>query len=331
MIFIGAESLVVFLLFLYLLYLMQETILITGGFGFLGRAVAHKFKQLGCRVIGIGRGRWAQQEALACGFDVWLDAGVSLSSLMTLQEQFDLVVHCAGNGSVGYSLTNPLQDFYKTVQGTVELLEYLRLSKSSALLVYPSSAGVYGAKDDLPIKESDALNPISPYGCHKKIAEDLLASYSRTYGIRVAIIRYFSIYGPGLTKQLLWDASAKLRAANDGAAIFWGTGEETRDWICSEDAAELVFSVSKSIESFAVINGASGVRVTVKEMLEMLQAALGTSAKIEFNNVIREGDPRFYHADVRQAFALDWRPLTPLAEGIRNYVRWLMAHQEQSN
>ena len=310
---------------------MQKTVLITGGFGFLGRAVAHKFKQQGYRVVGIGRGRWAPEEASARGFDVWLDAGVSLSSLMTLHEDFELVVHCAGNGSVGYSLTNPLQDFYKSVQGTADLLEFLRLTESPALLVYPSSAGVYGAKDDAPIKESDALNPISPYGYHKKIAEDLLASYSRSYGTRVAIIRFFSIYGPGLTKQLLWDASAKLRASKDGPAIFWGTGEETRDWISSEDAAELVAAVSHSAERFVVLNGAAGQRVTVRQTLTLLKNALGVDAELAFNGAVREGDPRFYHADVSQAAALGWRPSIALADGIRNYVKWLTAHQEPSD
>ena len=307
---------------------MQQTVLITGGFGFLGRTVAHKFKQLDYRVVGIGRGRWGAEEALARGFDVWLDASVSLASLMTLNERFDLVVHCGGNGSVGYSLANPLQEFAKTVQGTVELLEFLRVSRSKALLVYPSSAGVYGAKDDAPIKESDSLNPVSPYGYHRRMAEELLESYSKNYGIRVAVIRFFSIYGPGLTKQLLWDASSKLRAAGNTESIFWGTGEETRDWIYSKDAVELILAVSKSTQRFSVLNGANGVRVTVRETLEVLRFALAVDTKIVFNGAAREGDPRFYHADVSKALALGWKPSTGLSEGISNYVRWLTAHQE---
>ena len=307
----------------------QSTVLVTGGFGFLGRAVAHKFKQGGYRVVGIGRGRWGAEEARAHGFDAWLDASISLSSLMTLQEQFDLIVHCGGNGSVGYSMVNPLQDFSKTVQGTVELLEFMRVTKSEALLVYPSSAGVYGAKDDAPIRESDALNPISPYGYHKRIAEELLESYSRSYGIRVAIIRFFSIYGPGLTKQLLWDASAKLLAAKDSEAIFWGTGEETRDWISSLDAAELVVAASRSGERFLVLNGASGLRVTVKDTLEILKGELGVGATVGFNGKVREGDPRFYHAEVSLAQSLGWAPQIPLRQGIQDYVQWLNNHQER--
>jgi UDP-glucose 4-epimerase len=307
---------------------MVKTVLITGGYGFLGRAVARKLRTHGYRVVGLGRGRWGPDEALAHGFDSWFDASVSLSSLMTLQEDFDLVVHCGGNGSVGYSLEHPLQDFEKTVTGTMELLEYLRVTKSRARLVYPSSAGVYGAKDDAPIRVGDAMNPISPYGYHKRIVEELLESYARSFGIRVGIIRFFSIYGPGLTKQLLWDAGAKLRAATGGAATFWGTGEETRDWISSEDAAELVLAVARSERDFLVVNGASGERTTVREVLEMLKQALDTNTEVRFNGTVREGDPRFYHADISEALALGWKPALPLKQGIEQYARWFVAHEE---
>jgi len=308
----------------------MKTVLVTGGHGFLGRAVARKFKQRGMRVVGIGRGRWAVEEARAHAFDVWLDAGVTLSSLMTLEQGFDVVVHCAGNGSVGYSLSNPLQDFHKTVAGTADLLEFLRLRASPALLIYPSSAAVYGACADAPIVESAPLRPISPYGVHKKVVEELLESYARTYGTRVAIVRFFSLYGPGLTKQLLWDASSKLCAPEPGAATFWGTGEETRDWLYGTDAAELVWCVAQSQERFMVLNGASGTRTTVLETIELLNEALDTRRELSFNNIVRDGDPRFYHADVSRAKALGWHPSVALAQGVRDYVDWLRVHRERS-
>jgi UDP-glucose 4-epimerase len=310
---------------------MLKTALITGGYGFLGRAVALKLRAQSYHVVGIGRGNWNVNEARAHGFDSWLNAGVTLSNLMTLQDQFDLVVHCGGNGSVGYSMENPLQDFEKTVQGTIELLEYLRVTKSRALLVYPSSAGVYGAKPDAPISETDAMNPISPYGYHKRIVEELLESYSRSYGIRVGIIRFFSIYGAGLTKQLLWDASAKMRASCGGTSMFWGTGEETRDWISSDDAAELVIAVSRTSDPFLVLNGANGERVTVRQTLELLRKALGVNTEIAFTGTVRQGDPRFYHADVSEARALGWKPSVPLHVGIQSYVEWLKPHPEQQH
>jgi UDP-glucose 4-epimerase len=306
----------------------SETVLVTGGFGFLGRAVARRFKGMGFQVIGIGRGHWSLEEAQRHGFDAWLDAGVTPSSLMSLNERFDVIVHCAGNGSVGYSLTNPLEDFNKTVSSTADLLEYMRLSRSQALLIYPSSAGVYGSRPDAPIRESDQLNPISPYGFHKRMCEELLTMHAGCFGVKTAIIRFFSIYGPGLTKQLLWDASVKLLGA--APAVFWGTGEETRDWIFIDDAVELITHVYKSAPEFVVLNGASGNRTTIKDTIQQLSAALGIATAFDFNEVVREGDPRFYHADISKSVALGWKPRFSLTDGIERYVNWLAYYDKRA-
>jgi len=299
----------------------MRKVLVTGGYGFLGRNVALKFKSAGWHVTGIGHGRWDKVEYSQYGFDAWLDAEISLSGLLSLDAAPDVVAHCAGNGSVGYSLSNPYQDFSKTVVSTLEVLEYMRLGNPGALLIYPSSAGVYGAKEDAPISEDAVLNPISPYGVHKKTAEEICLSYSSSYGLRIAIVRYFSLYGPGLTKQLLWDAAVKFSNSNE-EALFWGTGEETRDWLNVQDAAELCLSLAAASNRVTVVNGACGDRVTVAETLHILRDAMGLPVKIKFNGKIREGDPRFYHADVSRVRALGWRPAVPLKAGIRQYIRW---------
>lgn len=304
---------------------MEREVLITGGYGFLGRAIARKLKTNGCHVSGIGNGRWDDYEAKFHGFDQWLDAPVTMSSLATLNVKFDLIVHCAGNGSVGYSLSNPLQDFKKTVEGTAELLEYMRLNNPSARMVYPSSAGVYGTKPDVRIEESAPLNPISPYGYHKKVAEELSESYSRSYGLRISVIRFFSIYGPGLTKQLLWDAAQKLLSSQENA-VFWGTGDETRDWIYIDDATDLICRAAQFEEPFAIVNGAGGNRITVRETLEILRTSLGSHKQIIFNNNVKAGDPRYYHADVTSLLRLDWKPKVPLVDGIREYAMWYKGH-----
>ncbi|QTN24259.1 NAD(P)-dependent oxidoreductase [Rhizobacter sp. AJA081-3] len=300
---------------------MQRSVLVTGGAGFLGRAAARTFKARGWRVVGVGHGRLTPEEASAQGFDAWLTAEVSLAGLAALDEPFDVVAHCAGNGLVGHSLSQPLDAFRSTVQSTAELLEHLRLTASKAVLVYPSSAGVYGAADDRPLRESDRPNPVSPYGYHKKLAEDLLECQSRYFGLRVAVIRFFSIYGPGLAKQLLWDAAGKLCAG--GARVdFWGTGDETRDWIHVNDAAAFMADLSAVSEPFTIVNGASGERVTVRTVLELLREALGADVQIGFNGTVRTGDPRFYHADMAQAGSLGLRARIPLAEGLQDYAHW---------
>jgi UDP-glucose 4-epimerase len=301
---------------------MQQTILVTGGFGFLGRAVAQKFKKLGYRVIGIGHSQWNTKQALSFGYDVWLETSVSLSSLMSLDDKFNLVVHCAGSSSVGYSLTNPLQDFSLNVLATAELLEFLRITESEAMLIYPSSAGVYGICEDVPIHESDNLNPISPYGYHKKIIEEMLDMHSKIYKTHVAIIRFFSIYGPYLKKQLLWDASTKFLMA-DKEAVFWGSGEETRDWIYIDDAVELISKISNNPTPFILVNGASGDRITVKSVLEMLRDALGVDIEIKFNGTVRSGDPSYYHADISKLREMGMQPKVMLNEGIVSYVDWI--------
>lgn len=305
---------------------MRKTALITGGFGFLGRATARAFKSRGYRVIGIGHGLRTGNESRSLGFDEWLTADVTMPGLLTMKEGFDVIAHCAGNGSVGYAQTNPFQDFGKTIESSVELLEYIRLNHPDALLIYPSSAGVYGAKDDSPIEESAGLDPISTYGHHKKIVEELCENYSISYGVRIALIRFFSIYGPGLTKQLLWDASLRL-SGEKADAIFWGTGEETRDWINIDDATALILKISERNDRFSIFNGASGDRVTVRAVLEMLREELGVEARIQFNGAVREGDPRYYHADVTKLRNIDWVATVPLADGIRRYADWFKAYR----
>jgi UDP-glucose 4-epimerase len=296
--------------------------LVTGGFGFLGRATARRFRSAGYDVIGIGNGRWTQEEYEQQGFSSWLSAPVTTAALMTLDAAFDVIVHCAGNGSVGYSQNHPRQDFAKTVESSAELLEYMRLRNASARLIYPSSAGVYGAREDAPIRESDPTNPVSTYGYHKRMVEQLCEHHSRMYGFQVDVARFFSIYGAGLTKQLLWDASVRM-CSTEGDAEFWGTGAETRDWIHVDDATNLLLALASSPPAgIRIVNGGGGRRVTVQQALELLRAELNVKANIVFNGRSRPGDPQFYLADTARLRQLGIEPGVGLEVGLAEYARW---------
>ena len=109
-------------------------------------------------------------------------------------------------------MTHPYQDYQRTVATTHSVLEYFLTVRPNAGLVLPSSAGVYGIVNSMPIKVTDPLNAASPYGLYKKIAEDLCRSYGKHFGVRSVVIDLFSIYGIGLRKQLLWDACTKITA-----------------------------------------------------------------------------------------------------------------------
>jgi UDP-glucose 4-epimerase len=303
---------------------LQETVLVTGGFGFLGRAVARAFKRRGFRVVGIGHGNWSADEAMQHGFDQWHACDVSLATLSALGIAADRIVHCASSSSVGESIEQPLEAFRRTVQTTAELLEHVRLSGARPVVVYPSSAAVYGAADDRPLLETDRPNPVSPYGFHKLMTEQLLASQAACFGLRVAIVRLFSVYGNGLGKQLLWDAAGKLSSAA-ADVTFAGTGEETRDWLHVDDAATLVAAASDGDEPCLVVNGGSGERVTVSTVLHMLREALGATPAIRFSGKVRPGDPRHYLADTTRATSLGWRPAVSLRDGLARYAEWYAA------
>jgi UDP-glucose 4-epimerase len=305
---------------------MTRTVLVTGGAGFLGQSVAHEYAHRGWDVTGIGHTSWSRNEACRAGYTTWYSASVNTANLAAITTNFDVVVHCAANGSVPYSLTNPLDAFRRTVQTTAEVLDYCRGMRKMPMVVYPSSAAVYGAAPDEALSETSPSNPASPYGYHKRMTEDLLASYAFHGGPRAAVLRFFSIYGPGLNKQLLWDASKKL-TNGETTASFWGTGVETRDWIHVSDAARLIVAAAQLEAPYTVLNGGSGQRTTVQDSLTLLREQLGSSTAIDFNGAVRAGDPQHYLADISRALAIGWLPQVSLREGFKEYATWFKTNR----
>jgi UDP-glucose 4-epimerase len=278
---------------------------VTGAAGFIGSHLCARLEEDGYAVARVGRG---------CD-----RPAVDVATLAALGEPA-LVVHCAGGGSVGRSLAAPHDDFTDTVASLAEVLEHLRTRAPAARLVLLSSAAVYGHAATLPIAETAPTQPMSPYGHHKLMAEELCRSYAHGYGLHVAIVRFFSIYGPGLRKQLLWDACCKAR---DGVRTFAGSGRELRDFLHVADACALIRAAAAAADAAApVINGGSGHGTSVAEVVERLYAELGIAGGPEFDGSRRAGDPPCYVADVTRARALGFRPQVALDEGIARYARW---------
>jgi len=308
---------------------MNKIVIITGALGFIGSNIAIEFKKNGYFVVGIGHGAASDVELERLGIDEWHEADLTLEALKKIPRKADTIVHCAGGSTVGISLSDPYLDYHKTVNSTLELLEFIRLNSPKTSIIYLSSAAVYGAKRDELIEEYDDLNPVSPYGFHKLASESICKSYSQCFGIKVAIVRLFSIYGEGLTKQLLWDASNKIiAAANNEKILFHGTGDETRDWLHVKDVSELVAHLAALKFSFLILNGGYGRRITVKEILNMLLAGFdNNNLKITFNNHSKEGDPKYYHSNVKAVFATNWHPKIKLEQGLNSYVKWFKKYK----
>jgi len=299
-----------------------QKILITGAKGFIGSNVCRYFKNLGYQTYGIGHGGLSVDESKRIGLDFWIKGNISIDSIREFDETFDLIVHCGGSGSVGFSVENPYQDFKKTVDGTLEVLEYIRLHNKNAHLIYPSSPAVQGECPDKPIKEEYIGKPASPYGYHKKIAEDLCRSYSDKYDIKVTILRLFSVYGNGLKKQLLWDASNKIIDAKD-KVVFWGTGEETRDFIHIQDVLIIIEKLLSIEKKYTVINGGSGEKYTIKEVVYLIRKLLNSNCEIEFNKQTNIGNPIYYWASIEELSKITKHKYSSLEDGLEMYINWV--------
>jgi len=295
-------------------------VIVTGASGFLGRYVARAAAADGARVTGIGHGNWAEAEWRAWGLDRWIRADVTLPALAALNLNPGAVFHCAGSGSVADSMRDPRRDFDRTVVSALDVLEYARTLAPDAAVVFPSSGSVYGATETMPFTVDMPLKPISPYGLHKKFVEDLARSHAASFGLRTAVVRYFSIYGPGLRKQLLWDACGRLAS---GDAEFGGTGAESRDWLHVEDAAALMLAAGRHAgPDCPVANGGSGRTTDIATVVTLVADALASGGRPRFSGVSRPGDPAHTHADISEALAWGWQPGRDLESGIADYVAW---------
>ncbi len=295
----------------------MNSVLVTGACGFIGRHVARYFSNNGYEVAGLGWGKFPDHAQW--GVTRWYEAQVSLETLCEFAGKPDVIVHCAGGSSVGDSIEHPRHDFGLTVDATSNLLEFVRLYTPESRVVYPSSAAVYGQVQKVPICESDSLNPVSPYGVHKRMAESLCQMYSMRFGVHVAIVRLFSIYGAGLRKQLLWDACNKFSSGN---SEFFGTGNEVRDWLHVEDVAELLFLAARYADDSPVLNGGAGAGVAIKDILSCVGHCFEPNMVPHFSSRQKEGDPDTYIADISKASGWKWAPSIDWHEGITSYVEW---------
>lgn len=302
----------------------MKTILITGAKGFLGSNVCRYFKSKGYETYGIGHGGLSVEESKEIGLDYWKKDEISIESILEFDQQFDVIVHCGGSGSVGFSIEHPYEDFKKTVDGTLEVLEYMRLYNRDAHLVYPSSPAVQGECDDKPIREDYVGKPASPYGYHKKIAEDLCQSYFEKYELKISIVRLFSVYGSGLKKQLIWDAYHKIKNATD-EVLFWGTGNETRDFIHIDDVVSMFWKLIKINEKFLIINGGTGIKHSIKKVVEMVRDNVNKDITIKFNNQVNIGNPMYYWADTKKLAKYDLLAKIRLEDGLKEYINWMDA------
>jgi UDP-glucose 4-epimerase len=302
----------------------MRTVLVTGVTGFIGRNTARLFHESGWNVIGIGTQppENAPRQSLA-KYEQFLLPSSDLKILLT-ETQPDVCVHCAGRASVGYSLINPAEDFKNSLAVTFDLLENIRLYSPKCKIVYLSSAAVYGNPESLPIEETQTPQPISPYGFHKYMCEQLCSEYSIIYGLSTAIVRIFSAYGPGLRRQVLWDICRK--ALMEDTLELRGSGNESRDFIHVRDITSAIHLIAeKSSFRAEIFNLAGGHETTILRLAELAVSKCGRDIPIKFDGQKDTGNPLNWRADIGKLKKLGFVPKVSLEQGVEVYSQWCRA------
>jgi UDP-glucose 4-epimerase len=237
--------------------------------------------------------------------------------------QFDVLINASGSANVNYSMTHPIIDFEANCLDVIIVLEGIRKYQNNCKYVHISSAAVYGNPIELPIQEEAQTKPLSPYGWHKLISENLCNEYNSVHGIQTVIVRPFSVYGPGLRKQLFWDLFQKIKSSK-GVIELWGTGNESRDFIYIDDLVRAIdIIIDKAKMRGEVYNLASGIETSIASVIKLFVESYDPSIQYKFNGHVREGDPINWRADISKITSLGFSPENTLTYGMIKVTDWL--------
>lgn len=291
-------------------------ILIIGSKGFIGSHCVDYFSQ--------GHEVWGCDVILDYNTPNYISIDAVDSDFLGIfeQRQYDVCINCSGAASVPFSLDKPFNDFKLNTLNVFKLLEAIRKHAPSCKFITMSSAAIYGNPESLPIKENQAIKPVSPYGYHKVMAENICEEYSRFWNIQTCCLRIFSAYGPRLKKQLFWDLYQKI--VNDDTPTLWGTGRESRDFIYISDIVRIIeLAISHSKFNGEVVNVANGRQIEIAEVAETVRKVSGTKKTIIFNGAERKGDPINWEADISIIKSWGYKSSVELETGINCYLQWI--------
>jgi UDP-glucuronate 4-epimerase len=329
-----------------------ETVLVTGGAGFIGSHLVEALLAEGRRVVVFDNFNDFYAPALKQANVAALRAtarrtGGRLRVLKgDLRSRSDIgraltilgppeavaVVHLAAMAGVRPSIARPRLYHAVNIDGTLNLLEACR-EAGVKRLAFASSSSVYGNNTKVPFAESDPVDaPISPYAMTKKAGELLCHTYHHLYGLSVACLRFFTVYGPRQRPDLAIHKFARLLAA--GRPIpFFGDGTTRRDYTYVTDTLQGVLGALAWLEAageprYEIFNLGESQTVTLSRLVELLGQAMGCTPKLE-RLPMQPGDVLCTYADIaRSRSLLGYDPQVKIEDGIRRFVAWFREEGE---
>ncbi len=308
---------------------MPKHALVTGAAGFIGSTLSERLLADGLRVTGvdcftdyydINLKRANIQSALQNPQYQLLELDLGAADLTALPE-VDVVFHQAAQAGVRASWGKDFAAYvHHNVLATQRLLERYQNTPLERF-VYASSSSVYGDAEKYPTDEMLLPRPFSPYGVTKLAAEHLVLLYGRNFGMNVAGLRYFTVYGPRQRPDMAFHKFCKALLQGDEIAVY-GDGKQSRDFTFIADAIEANVRAWQRATAQAVYNIGGGSQVDVLETIAILEKALGVKARLKFETR-PPGDPLRTRADAtRLKQDLDYATQIGIEEGLHAEASW---------
>ncbi len=301
--------------------------LVTGGAGFIGSHIVRALLEQGDFVRVLDNFSTGRKENLS-GLNIDLHEGDLLDQAVVLSavKDIDIIFHEAAFVSVPQSMQNPLACFAANQYGTELLLESARKSGVKRV-VLASSAAVYGNSTVIPITEDTILEPLSPYAVSKRVDELYAQLYTRSFGLEVAALRYFNVYGPRQRPDSMYAAAVPIfsRRLLDRLPItIYGDGGQTRDLIYVGDIvrANIIASQHPSAPGH-IFNICTGRETSVSDLIQELRRFFPESSSPVFEPA-RSGDIyRSVGSPLKAANFLGFQSKTDLSAGLKSVVDWM--------
>jgi GDP-L-fucose synthase len=308
-----------------MLDLATKRIVVTGGAGFLGKAV--------CRVL-TARGVPAERIFVPrrSEFDLTVEAAVE--RLYDVARP-DVVIHLAAEvGGIGANMAHPGRFFFANMAMGLHLVEHAR-RRGLAKFVHTGTVCAYPKHCPVPFREDDLWNGYpeetnAPYGVAKKAIFVMLDGYRREYGLKSAVAVPVNLYGPGdnfdpASSHVIPALVRKCEEARRAGApevVCWGTGAATREFLYVDDAAEGIVRAAEVMEEPLPINLGGGKEIPIRDLVGKIAAACGYAGRITWDTSKPDGQPRRGLDISRARTLLGWAPRQDFDAGLAATVAW---------